>query len=87
MAKPDCGKTAGQIADVIDRFLNSRSLDPQEWNDFVDCNQPDPTLDSYRKRCDLLVDPLVNSHAPQDPAAVAELKAMIAELRHIEVPK
>jgi hypothetical protein len=86
MAKPDRRKTAGQIADVIDRFLNSRNLYPQERNDFVDCSQPDPALDSYRKRCDLL-DPLVNSHAPRDPAAVAELKAMIAELRHIEHPK
>jgi hypothetical protein len=52
-------KTAGQIADIIDRFLSGSSLYAQEWNDFVDCVLPDPRIESYRKRCDLL-DPLVN---------------------------
>jgi hypothetical protein len=77
------GKTPGQIANLIERFLNGTSLYPQEWNDFVECGQPDPTLDAYRCRCDLL-DLLVNSPAPQDPAAVDELKIMIAELRQLE---
>jgi hypothetical protein len=83
MTKRERGKTAGQIADIIDRFVHGNSLYAQEWNDFVECSQPDPKFDSYRKRCDQL-DPLVNSHAPQDENAVAELRTMIVELRRIE---
>jgi hypothetical protein len=29
-------KTAAEIADLIERFLNGASLYPQEWNDFVE---------------------------------------------------
>jgi hypothetical protein len=75
------GKTAGEVADIIERFLNDSSLYPQEWNDFVDCRHPDPKIDSYRQRCDML-DPLVNSPEPQDPDAIAELRSIVTELRH-----
>ena len=86
MARRERIKTARQIADILDRFLSGSSLYAQEWNDFVDCVLPDPRLESYRKRCDLL-DPLVNSHMPQDPTALAELRTMIAELKRIEDSK
>jgi hypothetical protein len=79
------GKTAREIADIVERFLGDTSLYPQEWNDFVECSQPDPKLDWYRKRCYVL-DPLVNSPEPQDLDAIAELKSMVAELRHLENP-
>lgn len=76
-------KTAAQIADIIERFLNDRSLYPQEWNDFVECNQPEAKLDAYRKQCYEL-DPLVNSPAPPDPKAIVELRNMVDELRRLE---
>lgn len=43
-------RTAAEIADLIERFLDDRSLYPQEWNDFVDRMHPEPKLDVYRKR-------------------------------------
>jgi hypothetical protein len=76
-------KTAGEIAGIIERFLNGTSRYPQEWNDFHECGLPDADLDKYRKRCDLL-DHLVNSPEPQDSDAMAELRRMIEELRQIE---
>jgi hypothetical protein len=66
-------KTAGEIADLIERFLNDTSLYPQEFNDFVDCSHPDKLLDSYRRRCGLL--------DPRDPEALEELRNMVQELR------
>jgi hypothetical protein len=72
--------TADEIADVIERFLDGSSAYPQEWNDFVECPHAEPQLDSYRKRCDVL-DPEVNCPDPQDPAAIVELRKMVAELR------
>jgi hypothetical protein len=73
-------RTATEIADLIERFLNGESLYPQEWNDFVECKHPNPVLDSYRRRCGEL-DPLVNCHDPQDEKALSELRGMIEELR------
>ena len=78
-------KTANEIADLIDRFLNGTSLYPQEWNDFVDCGHPDKMLDAYRKRCDLL-DPLVNCPDTKDPKALEELKNVVHELRRLSTP-
>ena len=75
-------RTAAEIADLIERFLNGASLYPQEWNDFVECKHPDRVLDSYRRRCDEL-DPLVNCPDPQDAKALAELRAMVDELRRL----
>ena len=72
--------TASEIADIIERFLEGRSLYPQEWNDFVESRHQDERLEVYRLRCDDL-DPLVNSPDPMDPAAVAKLRRMIEELR------
>ena len=77
-------KTAAEIAQIIDRFLNGRSLYPQEWNDFIDCKHPDRKQDSFRKRCDEL-DPLVNGPEPQDANALAELRNIADVLRKLSV--
>jgi hypothetical protein len=77
------GKTAKEIAEIVERFLSDASMYPQEWNDFIECAQPDPKLESYRKRCCAL-DPLVNSPEPQDSAAIAELRSIVAELQQLE---
>ena len=74
--------TTGEAAQIIERFLENRSLYPQEWNDFVETPQNDIKLDIYRKRCHQL-DPLVNRPGEMDPTAVAELRSMIDELRKI----
>ena len=74
--------TALEMADLVERFLDERSLYPQEWGEFVDVPQHDKMLDFYRRRCDQL-DPLVNRPGEMDPTAVAELREMIAELREI----
>jgi hypothetical protein len=78
-------KTATEMANIIERFLNGTSLYPQEWNDFVECSHPDRNLDSYRKRCEEL-DPLVNCPDPQDVKALAELRSMVDELRRLSNP-
>ena len=75
-------KTACEIADLIERFLNGTSLYPQEWNDFVERSHPDTMLDAYRKRCGLL-DPRVNHLDPPDPKALEELRNMVQELRRL----
>jgi hypothetical protein len=84
MFKPNQRRTAVEIADIIERFLNQNSSYLQEWNDFVECREPDSRLDTYRKRCDEL-DPLVNSPGPQDPKAIAELRSMVGQLRRLEI--
>lgn len=73
-------KDAAEVADLIERFLNGRSLYPQEWNDFVDASQRNKKIDLYRKRCSEL-DPLVNRPGDPDPKAVSELRSMIQILR------
>jgi hypothetical protein len=78
-------KTAGEVADLIERFLNGKSLYQQEWNDFVECSHPDKILNNYRKRCGLL-DPRVNCPDPQDPKALEELRNMVQELRQLSNP-
>jgi hypothetical protein len=69
-----------EVADLVERFLKGKSLYPQEWNDFVDTGQEDPTVNSYRKRC-YEIDPLINRPGDADPKAMAELKSMITQLR------
>ena len=76
MERMKTAKTAAEIADLIERFLNNTSRYPQEWNDFVERRHPDKKLDSYRRRCDEL-DPLVNCPDPQDAKALAELKGIV----------
>jgi hypothetical protein len=76
-------RTAEEIAGIIERFLNQNSPYSQEWNDFVECREPDSRLDAFRKRCDEL-DPLVNCPAPQDAKAIAELRSMVGQLRRLE---
>ena len=73
-------KTEPEVADLIERFLEGRSLYPQEWNDFVDSSQRSEKVESYRKRCYEL-DAIVNRPGAPDAEAVAELKEMIRSLR------
>lgn len=73
-------KTWQKAADLIERFLDHRSLYPQEWSDFVESSQRDEKVDIYRKRCYEL-DPLVNRPGAIDPKAVSELRNMVDELR------
>ena len=75
-------KSATEVADIIERFLENRSLYPQEWNDFVESSQRDPSLDTFRKRCDQL-DPLVNRPGDADPDAVSELRSIVTTLRSL----
>jgi len=82
LRRPKRNRTPLEIADLIERFLDERSLYPQEWGDFVEVRQDDKKLDAYRKRCDQL-DPLVNRPGEMDPKAVAELRFMIEELRRL----
>ena len=74
--------TSLEMADVIERFLDERSLYPEEWVEFAETPQHDKMLDFYRRRCDQL-DPLVNRPGEMDPTAVAELRSMVDELREI----
>ncbi len=71
-----------EIAELIQRFLDEKSLYPEEWVEFTETPQHDKMLDVYRKRCDKL-DPLVNRPGEMDSTAVAELRSMIDELREI----
>jgi hypothetical protein len=73
---------AEAVADLVERFLEGRSLYPQEWNDFVDASQRDQKIESYRKRCYEL-DPLVNRPGPPDANAIAELRRIVIELRRL----
>ena len=73
-------RTRVEVADLIQRFLENRPAYPQEWNDFVECSQRDPTVESYRKRCYNL-DTLVNHPEPIDENAIAELRGILQELR------
>jgi len=73
-------RTAHEIADLIERFLNGTTLYPHEWNDFLERSHPDKMLDSYRKRCESL-SPRINCLAPKDPKAFEELRNMVQELR------
>lgn len=72
--------TATEVADLIQRFLDHKSLYPQEWNDFVDSSQKDPVMNAYRKRCYDL-DALVNRPGTADAIAILELRSIIDELR------
>ena len=69
-----------EVAELIERFLEHKSLYPQEWNDFVDTPQQDQEVDVYRKRCHQL-DPMVNRPGNPDPESVAKLRSIIGVLR------
>ncbi len=43
--------SAQEVAELIDRYLEKRSLYPQEWNDFVDTPQSNKEIEMYRRRC------------------------------------
>jgi hypothetical protein len=69
-----------EAAQVIERFLENRSLYPQEWNDFVDTPQRDKTVEHYRRESYEL-DPLVNRPEGPDATALTQLRAIIKQLR------
>lgn len=69
-----------EAARVIERFLEGRTLYPQEWNDFAETCQDDEFVERYRRECDEL-DPLVNRPGEGDPEATERLKAIIQLLR------
>jgi hypothetical protein len=71
-----------EAADLIERFLDGRSLYPQEWNDFVEGRKVERELEPYRRRCYQL-DPLVNHPGPPDPEAINELKQIVSALRKL----
>src|SRR5271163_364896 len=72
--------TVEEAAQVIERFLEGRQSYPQEWNDFAENRQTDVDVEPFRKRCYDL-DPLVNSHHPQDEDAITQLRAIVVEMR------
>ena len=65
--------TRSEMADLIERFLDGKSLYPQEWNDFVEVSQHDWRMDAYR-RCCYELDPIVNCPDPSDPIALSVLR-------------
>jgi hypothetical protein len=69
-----------EVAQLLERFLEGRSLYPQEWNDFVDTVQDDSVIENCRRQCGEL-DPLVNRPGVPDPDAVARLQGIIECLR------
>lgn len=74
------GKGRAEIAYLIERFLDSQLVYPQEWNDFVECRQESADSEIYRRICYDL-DPLVNCPPPQDPGAIQQLRSLTRELR------
>lgn len=71
-----------EAAQVIERFLAESESYPGEWVDFAEGRQLDARVERYRKRCDKL-SPLVNRPGKMDEAAVAELRAIIRDLRSL----
>jgi len=81
LAKEKKKMSRGDVAGLIERFLESRPLYPGEWFDFVEGRRlEDAELEKIRKRSYEL-DPLVNCPGEQDARALAELKSIVAELR------
>jgi hypothetical protein len=69
-----------EAAQLIERFLEGRSLYPQEWNDFVDASQDHSVVENCRRQC-VQLDPLVNRPGMPDKDAVSRLQAIIQHLR------
>ena len=69
-----------EAAGVIERFLEGRSLYPQEWNDFVDTPQEDSVIETCRQQCYGL-DPLLNRPGTPDSSALNDLKRALERLR------
>jgi hypothetical protein len=97
----NCRLTPGQVADIIERFLSNTPLPAQESGDFTDCALPDPKLDDYRRRCEVLFavwEPrpgsrhlvLLDLNEPQrqverEASAIEELRQIVEELRLLEI--
>ena len=83
-------KTAGEIADLIERFLSNQLTYPQEWNDFTDCSQQDPCLDALRKQCEMVSAQFepghesLDSREARDTDATEQLKSIAVRLRELE---
>jgi hypothetical protein len=69
-----------ETANLIERFLDNKLSYPQEWNDFIEGRRVEHAVEPYRKLCYEL-DPLVNSHLPQDLDALTQLKNAVIALR------
>lgn len=69
-----------EAAQLIERFLENRSLYPQEWNDFVEGPQAGKAVEPFRRECYEL-DPLVNRPGSAEPSAVEKLKLIVECLR------
>jgi hypothetical protein len=74
--------TANEASQTIERFLENRSLYPQEWNDFVDTPQLDKVVENFRLECYKL-DPLVNRPEGPEPQAIASLELILKQLRSV----
>jgi hypothetical protein len=84
-------KTAGGIADLIERFLSNRLRYPQEWNDFTDCSNRNPNLDFFRKQCEIISSALESDRKSLDlnrnerwRDAIEDLKGIADQLRDLE---
>ena len=84
-------RTAGEIADLIERFLSHRLRYPQEWNDFTECSLRNCKLDVLRKRCEILSAALQTDRKSLDlnrddrwGDAIKDLNTIAAQLRDCE---
>lgn len=66
----------------MERFVNNESLYPQEWNDFIDCGQENPETEAIRRRCDEVIQPLLEEQGEVAEKAIAEVHAMIRWMRN-----
>ncbi len=87
-------KTAGEIADVIDRYVSNSPINPFEWGDLVDCGARDPELSAIIRQCEIIgaafePDPNVELFVKRERElrAIEKLKACAAQLREMEKKK
>jgi hypothetical protein len=78
--------SATDAANIIERFLDYRSIYPQEWNDFVEGLSVESNVEKYRKRSYEL-DPVVNTPDRPNEDAIRELREMVEALRAIDIKK
>jgi hypothetical protein len=74
--------TTLEVANLIERFLNSKEEYPQEWNDFIEAGRVEQRAERFKRRCYEL-DPFVNTPEVPNENALAELKEMVRSLREM----
>jgi len=88
-------KTAGEIADIIERFVyrvpSVRALQSDlEFNDLLDCGVKDPELNAILKQCELInreylpqedLSPVSKQH--REDEADERLKLVVTQLRNL----